>query len=61
MVTGQSCRACIQNQLNNPIYNPHHFEKLSWLARYWNSVRFNQPPIDRMEMVDFPNMANQDD
>lgn len=61
MTTGQSCRACIQNQLNNSIYNPRHFEKLSWLARYWNSACVDKPPIDRMEMVDFPNMVDQDD
>jgi hypothetical protein len=61
MVTGQSCRACIQNLLNESIYNPRHFEKLRWLAIYWNSVRLGQPPIDLLEPVDFPSMRNLDE
>jgi hypothetical protein len=61
MVTGQSCRASIQNLLNDSIYNPRYFEKLRWLAIYWNSVRLGQPPIDLLEPVDFPNMKNLDD
>jgi hypothetical protein len=61
IVTGQSCRACIQNLLNDSIYNPRHFEKLRWLAIYWNSVRLGQPPTDLLEPVDFPSMKNLDD
>jgi len=59
--TGQSCRASIQNLLNESIYDPRHFEKLRWLAIYWNSVIMRQSPIDLLEPVDFPSMKNLDD
>ena len=39
VVTGEGCRASIQAKLDESIYNPAHFEKLRWLAIYWNSVR----------------------
>ncbi len=54
LVTGQSCRACIQNQLSNSIYNPHYFQKLRWLTIYWINVRTGLPPIDGLEPIDFP-------
>jgi hypothetical protein len=60
--TCQSCRASIQNLLNESIYDPRHFEKLRWLAIYWNTaLPFGEPPIDLLEPVDFPSMKNLDD
>jgi hypothetical protein len=34
----QKCQRAIQNALNNSIHEPRHYEKLRWLALYWNAV-----------------------
>jgi len=36
---GEACRESIQEKLDRSIHNPAHYEKLRWLAIYWNSVR----------------------
>jgi hypothetical protein len=41
----RSCRACIQNQLDGSIYDPAVFEKLRWLANYWNSTGAGLHPV----------------
>jgi hypothetical protein len=52
------CRAAIQNQLNEAIYDPNIYLKLRWLSIYWNSVRTHQPLIDMLEPVEFPITEN---
>jgi hypothetical protein len=39
IVTGNACHASIQAMLDESIYNPAHYEKLRWLAIYWNGAR----------------------
>jgi hypothetical protein len=34
----QTCGEVIQNLLNDSIYEPKHYEKLRWLAIYWNTT-----------------------
>ena len=46
-----TCHRMIQNLLNESIHVPSHYEKLRWLALYWNG-RVGPPPIV------FPNMHN---
>ena len=36
VIEAQQCQSSIQNLLDNSIYEPSHFEKLQWLAVYWN-------------------------
>lgn len=56
-VTAASCRASIQNLLNESIYQPRIYKKLRWLAVYWNGVVLGQPETDLLEPVDFPTMS----
>jgi hypothetical protein len=39
IVTANACRESIQAMLDQSIYNPAHYEKLRWLAIYWNGAR----------------------
>ena len=32
------CKEAIQHALNESVYDPKHFEKLRWLAIYWNGL-----------------------
>jgi hypothetical protein len=41
----RSCRAHIQGHLNDAIYEPSVFEKLRWLAIYWNSTGAGLQPV----------------
>ena len=52
IVTAHACREKNQAKLDESIYNPTHFEKLRWLAIYWNSVR------PQSEHVIFPAMRD---
>jgi hypothetical protein len=36
VLDAQSCQRAIQNLLDASIYEPSHYEKLRWLAIYWN-------------------------
>ena len=36
---GEACRESNQEKLDHSIHNPAHYEKLRWLAIYWNGVR----------------------
>ena len=38
VLDAQRCQCSIQNLLNASIYEPRHYEKLRWLAIYWNSA-----------------------
>jgi hypothetical protein len=51
-ITGDACRENIQAKLDQSIYNPAHYEKLRWLAIYWNGVR------QQAEHVIFPVMRD---
>jgi hypothetical protein len=37
------CHTALQRLLNESIHEPKHFEKLQWLANYWNSVAESWP------------------
>jgi hypothetical protein len=52
-LTAQACRANIQEKLDNSIYIPAHYEKLRWLALYWNAVRQMQV-THGLEPIEFP-------
>jgi hypothetical protein len=38
VLDAQQCQQSIQNLLDASIYEPGHYEKLRWLAIYWNST-----------------------
>jgi hypothetical protein len=38
VLDAQRCQRSIQNLLDASIYKPSHYEKLRWLAIYWNST-----------------------
>jgi hypothetical protein len=38
VLDAQRCQRSIQNLLDASIYEPRHYEKLRWLAIYWNSA-----------------------
>jgi hypothetical protein len=38
VLDAQQCQRSIQNLLDASIYEPGHYEKLRWLAIYWNST-----------------------
>jgi hypothetical protein len=38
VLDAQQCQRSIQNLLDASIYEPAHYEKLRWLAIYWNST-----------------------
>jgi hypothetical protein len=38
VLDAQRCQRAIQNLLDASIYQPSHFEKLRWLAIYWNGT-----------------------
>jgi hypothetical protein len=38
VLDAQRCQRSIQNLLDAAIYEPSHYEKLRWLAVYWNSA-----------------------
>lgn len=41
VLDAQRCQRSIQNLLDASIYEPAHYEKLRWLAIYWNSTVAN--------------------
>src|SRR5258708_731680 len=51
-LNGKACRANIQEKLDDSIYIPAHYEKLRWLALYWNEVRQlqNVPDLEPIEL-----------
>jgi hypothetical protein len=38
VLEAQACQRSIQNLLDDSIHEPSHYEKLRWLAIYWNST-----------------------
>jgi hypothetical protein len=58
VLTGEACRASIQAKLDESIYHPAHFEKLRWLAIYWNSVRPQAEHVIFPAMRDFKKRNN---
>ena len=38
VLQAQACQRAIQNLLDDSIHEPKHYEKLRWLAIYWNST-----------------------
>jgi hypothetical protein len=50
----QACQRAIQNLLDDSIYEPRHYEKLRWLAIYWNSTVAAAAPGDALKSIIFP-------
>jgi hypothetical protein len=50
----QDCKRAIQNLLDDSIYEPRHYEKLRWLAIYWNSTVAVGAPSGALEMITLP-------
>jgi hypothetical protein len=44
-MVASNCRSNIQTQLDDSIYDPGIFEKLRWLAIYWNSMGAGLQPV----------------
>ena len=44
VLQAQACQRSIQNLVDDSIYEPKHYEKLLWLAVYWNSTVANGQP-----------------
>lgn len=58
LMVGKSCRAAIQNLLNESIYDPRIYKKLRWLAVEWNSMVLGlEEKVDGFEPIDFPSGA----
>jgi len=61
-ILAQTCQSSIQNLLNESIYEPRHYEKLRWLAIYWNSTVLTGTAGAGLGMIVLPvsrNMARQ--
>jgi hypothetical protein len=44
-----TCQRAIQNLLNTSIHDPNHYEKLRWLAIYWNgTIASNHPELEKV-------------
>ena len=55
----QTCQRSIQNLLNDPIHEPSHYEKLRWLAIYWNgTVETGAAAYAPLEMIVLPVSRN---
>jgi hypothetical protein len=55
MISAIACQKMIQNLLSDSIYEPRHYEKLRWLAIYWNrTVAFGSGRSGALKMVEFP-------
>jgi hypothetical protein len=50
-----ACRASLQRALDDSVYDPAHFEKLRWLAIYWNGIA-SRAGSALVEVVEFPQM-----
>jgi hypothetical protein len=57
LVLAGACREKIQARLDQSIYNPFHYEKLRWLAIYWNGVRPQAEHVIFPAMRDFRNQT----
>ena len=54
----QTCQRSIQNLLDNSIYKSSHYEKLRWLAIYWNTTVATGATGAPLEMIVLPASRN---
>jgi hypothetical protein len=54
----QTCQRSIQNLLDDSIYEPSHYEKLRWLAIYWNATVATKGTGAPLEMIMLPASRN---
>jgi hypothetical protein len=54
----QTCQRSIQNLLDDSIYEPSHYEKLRWLAIYWNTTVATAATGAPLEMIVLPVSRN---
>jgi hypothetical protein len=54
ILQAQACQRAIQGLLDDSIYEPRHYEKLRWLAIYWNSTVGVAAPDVALEPIVFP-------
>ena len=52
MFAATTCQKVIQSLLNDSIHNPNHYEKLRWLAIYWNGTVAREG--GQLSMINFP-------
>ena len=48
----QVCQRAIQDLVDDSIYDPRHYEKLRWLAIYWNTAVAR--PLGALEAIVLP-------
>jgi hypothetical protein len=58
ILLAQRCQRALQNLVDESIYQPRHYEKLRWLAIYWNGTVASRPPTGPLEMIVLPRMRN---
>jgi len=58
VLLAQTCQRSIQNLLDDSIYEPRHYEKLRWLAIYWNSTVVIGATGGALEMIVLPVSRN---
>jgi hypothetical protein len=56
VIDAQLCQRQIQSALDASIYEPAHYEKLRWLALYWNGTVANRRGA--LEPIHLPVMHN---
>ncbi len=56
MLFAITCQKAIQNLLDDSIHEPKHYEKLRWLAIYWNSTVATGP--GPLTPIKFPLLRN---
>ena len=54
VLEAQACQRSIQNLLDESIHDPSHYEKLRWLAVYWNSTVAIGAAGRALEMIVLP-------
>jgi len=54
VLQAQACQRAIQNLLHDSIHEPKHYEKLRWLANYWNSTVVSETSGQVLEAIVFP-------
>jgi hypothetical protein len=58
VILAQTCQRSIQNLLDDSIYEPRYYEKLRWLAIYWNATVVIGALGAPLEMIVLPASRN---
>jgi hypothetical protein len=58
ILAAQVCQRALQNAVDESIYDPRHYEKLRWLAVYWNSTVASPASRGALGMIVLPLTRN---